>query len=136
MHQRKGLAPADLRARPVAVMPARASTGAQAVRRLRRRRRCDTWEAQSFYAVSGGRVVGCGPNDTLTINAECTSYRAGLVIGPAVPIETWVAAQVQGALNDAQTQNQRLQRQLDELTSRVQALEACLKRSTPGATTK
>ncbi len=70
-------------------------------------------EAQSFYAVSGGRVMGCRPNDTLTINAECTSYQTGLVIGPAVPIEAWVTAQVQGAL-----------------TSRVQALEAALKRST------
>ena len=93
-------------------------------------------EAQPFYALSGGRILGCGPNDTLTPNAECTSYQTGLVVGPAVPIETWVAAQVRGALSDAQTQNQRLQRQLDELTTRVQVLEAALRRSTPGAVTK
>ena len=93
-------------------------------------------EAQPFYALSGGRILGCGPNDTLTPSAECTSYQTGLIVGPAVPIETWVAAQVRGALSDAQTQNQKLQRQLDDLTARVQVLEAALSRSTPGGATK
>ena len=93
-------------------------------------------EAEQFYAFLGSRVLGCGTNDTLTANAECTSSQTGLVVGPAVPIGTWVAAQVRGALNDAQTQNQKLQRQLDDLTARVQALEAGLKRSTPGPATK
>ena len=94
-------------------------------------------EAQQFYATPGGRrVLGCSPNDTLTVNAECTSYQTGLVIGPAVPIETWVAAQVSGALSDAQTQNQKLQRQIDDLTARVQALETALSRLTPAAPEK
>jgi len=91
-------------------------------------------EAQPFYAFQGGRILGCAPNDNLTTNAECTSGQTGLVVGPAVPIETWVVAQVRGALSDAQTQNQTLKRQLDELTARVQGLEAALKR--PGAVTK
>jgi len=30
-------------------------------------------EAQPFHSLSGGRILGCGPNDTLTINAECTT---------------------------------------------------------------
>lgn len=44
-------------------------------------------EARPFYALSGGRILGCGPNDTLTINAECTNSPTDLVVGPAVPIE-------------------------------------------------
>src|SRR5215813_2348108 len=60
-------------------------------------------EAQQlqFYTGHGmSRVFGCLPLDTLTINGvgtgqqgECTSYQTGLIIGAAVPIETWVAAQ-------------------------------------------
>ena len=32
-------------------------------------------EARPFYALSGGRILGCGPNDTLTIDAECTNLQ-------------------------------------------------------------
>ena len=99
-------------------------------------------EAQQFYAGNNMlRVFGCLPLDTLTIDGsgqhgECTSYQTGLLIGPAVPIETWVTAQVGGASANLQTQNEKLQKQVDQLTARVQALEAALNRSTPGAVPK
>jgi len=99
-------------------------------------------EAQQFYAGNNMlRVFGCLPLDTLTIDGsgqhgECTSYQTGLLIGPAVPIETWVTAQVGGAAANLQTQNEKLQKQVDQLTARVQALEAALNRSTPGAVPK
>ena len=90
-------------------------------------------EEQQFYA-GGSRVFGCPPLETLILHGtvprqqgECTN---GPVTRPAVPIEAWVATQVSGA---AQTQNERLQRQVDELTARVQALEAALSRSRSGA---
>jgi hypothetical protein len=93
-------------------------------------------DAQSFYTGSGSnmfRVFGCAPLATLTLNGtgptqqgECTSYQTG-EISPAVPIETWVRAQVSGATG-AGAQNEKLQRQVDELTARVQALEAALHR--------
>jgi hypothetical protein len=44
-------------------------------------------------------------------------------VGP-VPIEAWSRAQVKDAVNGLQAQHQKLQRQVDELTARVQALEA------------
>ena len=94
-------------------------------------------EAQQFYAGNNMlRVFGCLPLDTLTIDGsgqhgECTSYQTGLLIGPAVPIEMWVTAQVSGAAANLQTQNEKLQKQVDQLTARVQALEAALNRSTP-----
>jgi hypothetical protein len=102
-------------------------------------------EAQQFYTAAGNgymlRVFGCPPMDTLTINGvgptqqgECTSYQAAHIMNPAVPIETWVAAQVSGAVNGLQAQNQKLQREVDQLTARVQALEATLNRMKPGAT--
>jgi hypothetical protein len=55
------------------------------------------------------------------------------VTGRALPIETWVAASVSGT---AKTQNEKMQRQVDELTARVQALEAALSRLPPGAAPK
>jgi hypothetical protein len=98
-----------------------------------------TGEAQQFYA-GGFRVFGCPPLDTLTYHgtgssqqAECTSYQTGLVTGAAVPIEAWVATQTGGGVTG---QNEGLQRQLDELTARVQALEAALSRSRPGTAPK
>ena len=95
-----------------------------------------TGAAQSFYTGSGTnmmRVLGCAPLATLTLNGmgatqqgDCTSMQTG-AITPALPIETWVT-----------TQNDKLQRQVDELTARVQALEAALnqrpKGAAPGAT--
>ena len=98
--------------------------------------------AQSFYTGGSNnmmRVFGCAPLATLTLNGtgatqqgECTSFQTG-AITPAMPIETWVA-----------TQNDKLQRQVEELTARVQALEAALNQrprstapgSTPGAAPK
>jgi len=99
-------------------------------------------EAQSFYIGGGNnmmRVFGCAPLATLTLNGtgatqqgDCTNFQTG-AITPALPIETWVTAQ-----------NDKLQRQVDELTTRVQALEAALNQrprstapgSTPGGATK
>lgn len=99
-------------------------------------------EAQQFYTGSGSnmfRVFGCPGLDTLTINGtgptqqgDCTSFQTGLR-GQAVPIEAWVAAQVSGATSGLRAQNEKLQRQIDELTGRVQALEATRGRSRPGA---
>ncbi len=84
-------------------------------------------EAQQFYAGSGTtmfRVFGCAPNTALTVNGvawaqtgECTITPGNVVA--AVPIEAWVSAQLSGL----QTQNATLQRQVDELLARVQALE-------------
>ena len=95
-------------------------------------------EAQQFYTAAGNnvlRVFGCAPLDSLTINGvgptqqgECTSYQTGLIIGPALPIETWVTTLVSGAVNGVQAQNETLQREVDQLTARVQALEAALNR--------
>ncbi|MGH7304152.1 MAG: hypothetical protein ACRELZ_12730 [Candidatus Rokuibacteriota bacterium] len=86
-------------------------------------------EAQSFY-VGGGRVFGCPANATLSLNGtgptqqgDCTLYQTGSIV-PAVPIETWVAAQVSGGMAGLQTQNEKLQKQIDDLTARIQALEA------------
>ena len=103
-------------------------------------------EAQQLQFYTGNsmlRVLGCPGLDTLTTNGvgsgqqgECTSYQTGLVIGPAVPIETWVAAQVSAGAASVQTQNEKLQKQVDQLTVRVQALEAALNRSNPGAAPK
>ena len=100
-------------------------------------------DAQPFYTGSGNnmfRVFGCVPNATLTLNGtgpaqqgERTIYQTGAVV-PAVPIEGWISAQVSGAVNDLRAQNEKLQRQVDELTARVQALEA--PRSNPGPGTK
>lgn len=97
--------------------------------------RCD---AQSFYTGSGSnmfRVFGCPPNATLNLNGtgpsqqgERTIYQTGGVV-PAVPIETWVSAQVTGRANGLQAQNEKLQRQVDDLTARVHALEAALNRT-------
>ena len=85
------------------------------------------------------RVFGGAPLATLTLNGMgatqqggCTSAQTG-AITPSLPIETWVTAQ-----------NDKLQRQVDELTARVQALEAALNQrprstvpgSTPGSATK
>jgi len=98
--------------------------------------------AQSFYTGGGTnmmRVFGCAPLATLTLNGtgatqqgDCTNFQTG-AITPALPIETWITAQ-----------NDKLQRQVDELTARVQALEAALNErprsgapaSTPGSATK
>jgi hypothetical protein len=96
-------------------------------------------EAPQFYA-RGARVFGCPglqllttTSDGATQQGECTSGPSGHSFGPAVPIEAWVAAQVSGA---AKAQNEKLQRQVDELMARVQALEAALSRSRPGAAPK
>jgi non-ribosomal peptide synthetase component E (peptide arylation enzyme) len=96
-------------------------------------------QAPQFYA-RGARVFGCPGLQTLTTNGdgatqqgECTNQPNGSTLGAAVPIEAWVAAQVSGA---AKVQNEKLQRQIDELTARVQALEAALRRSRPGAAPK
>jgi len=85
-------------------------------------------EAQQFYTGSGNnmfRVFGCAPNTTLNVSGtgssqqgDCTIYPGNVVA--AVPIEAWVSAQV-SALH---AQNEKLQRQVDELLARVGALEA------------
>jgi hypothetical protein len=103
-------------------------------------------EAQQlqFYTGNGmARVFGCPPLDTLTLNGvgagqqgDCTSYQTGLIIGPAVPIEAWVATQVSQAVANLRTENKNLQKEVDQLTARVQALEAALNRPRPGAGTK
>jgi hypothetical protein len=100
-------------------------------------------QAPQFYAGTGSnmfRVFGCPALQTLTINGsgptqqgECTSEPNGSTLGPAVPVEAWVATQVSGA---TRAQNEKLQQQVDELTARVQALEAALSRSRPGAAPK
>jgi hypothetical protein len=92
-------------------------------------------EAQQFYAGSGTtmfRVFGCAPNTTLNVNGvawaqigECTITPGNVVA--AVPIEAWVSAQITGL----QLQNSTLQRQVDELMARVQALEGAAS-SRPG----
>ena len=92
-------------------------------------------EAQQFYAGSGTtmfRVFGCAPNTTLNVNGiawaqtgECTIAPGNVVA--AVPIEAWVSAQITGL----QLQNSTLQRQVDELMARVQALEGAAS-SRPG----
>jgi len=102
--------------------------------------------AQPFYIGGSNnmfRVFGCPPLATLNIHGygptqqgDCTSFQTGTVTGPAVPIEAWVTEQVSGAVNGVQAQNEKLQRQVDELTARVQALEAALNRSKPGAAPK
>ena len=84
-------------------------------------------EAQQFYTGSGtsmARVFGCAPNTTLTVNGVAWAQTGECMITPsnvvaAVPIEAWVSAQIIGL----QTQNATLQRQVDELMARVQALE-------------
>lgn len=86
-------------------------------------------DAQPFYTGSGNnmfRVFGCAPNATLNLNGtgptqqgDCTSFETSTMT-PAVPIETWVSAQVTGL----QAQNEKLQRQVEELTARVRALES------------
>ena len=96
-------------------------------------------EAQQFYAGSGTtmfRVFGCAPNTTLTVNGiawaqtgECTIAPGNVVA--AVPIEAWVSAQISGL----QAQNATLQRQVDELMARMQALEGAAS-SRPGAAPK
>jgi hypothetical protein len=110
-------------------------------------------DAQSFYTGSGTnmfRVFGCAPNATLNLNGtgpaqqgDCTIYQTGSIV-PAEPIEAWVSAQVSDAVNDLRAQNEKLRRQVDELTARVHALEAATNpppgntapRPTPGAGTK
>jgi hypothetical protein len=99
-------------------------------------------EAQQFYTAAANgymlRVFGCAPMATLTVNGagptqqgECN--QAAHLINPALPIETWVTQQVDGAVNGWKAHNEKLQREIDQLTARVQALEAALNRK-PGAT--
>jgi outer membrane murein-binding lipoprotein Lpp len=93
-------------------------------------------QALSFYTGSGNnmfRVFGCPPLATLSLNGtgpsqqgDCTTYQTGTII-PAVPIEAWVAAQM-GAASGLRAHNDQLQKQVDELTARVQALEAALQK--------
>jgi len=95
-------------------------------------------DAQSFYTGSGNnmfRVFGCPANATLNLNGtgpsqqgDCTIYQTGSVV-PAVPIETWVSAQLNGGVNGLQARNEKLQKQVDNLTARVQALEAVVNQS-------
>ena len=97
-------------------------------------------DAQPFYTGSGSnmfRVFGCAPNATLNLNGtgpaqqgDCTIYQTGSIV-PAVPIETWVSGLVSGAATDLRAQNEKLQRQVDELTARVQALEAATNQPSP-----
>ena len=97
-------------------------------------------DAQPFYTGSGNnmfRVFGCAPNATLNLNGtgpaqqgDCTIYQTGSIV-PAVPIETWVSGLVSGAATDLRAQNEKLQRQVDELTARVQALEAATNQPSP-----
>src|SRR5262245_20000563 len=93
-------------------------------------------QALSFYTGSGTnmfRVFGCPPNATLSLNGtgptqqgECTGYQS-YGVTPAVPIEAWVAAQL-SASGGLKAQNEALQKQIDELRARVQALEAALQK--------
>lgn len=105
-------------------------------------------EAQQFYTGSGSnmfRVFGCDPNTTLNVSGTGWTQQGECTINPgnvvaAVPIEAWVSAQISG-LN---AQNEKLQRQVDELLARVRALEAAASsgsgssgpRSQPGAAPK
>jgi hypothetical protein len=94
--------------------------------------------AQSFYTGSGSnmfRVFGCPAHATLNLNGtgpsqqgDCTIYQTGSVI-PAVPIEIWVSAQLNGGVSGLQAQNEKLQKEIDDLTARVQALEAVVNQS-------
>jgi hypothetical protein len=93
-------------------------------------------EAQQFYTGSGTnmfRVFGCAPNTTLNVSGtgwtqqgECTIYPGSVVA--AVPIEAWVSTQISGL----HAQNEKLQRQVDELLAPVRALEAAAS-SGPGS---
>ena len=93
-------------------------------------------QALSFYTGSGTnmfRVFGCPPLATLNLNGtgptqqgDCTSYHTG-GITPAVPLEAWLATQL-GAAGGLKAQNETLQKQVDELRARVQALEAALQK--------
>ena len=93
-------------------------------------------QALSFYTGSGTnmfRVFGCPPMATLSLNGtgptqqgECTGYQA-YGVTPAVPIEAWVTAQI-SASSGLKAQNEPLQKQIDELRARVQALEAALQK--------
>jgi uncharacterized coiled-coil protein SlyX len=48
---------------------------------------------------------------------------------PAVSIETWVSAQLNRGVNGLQARNEKIQKQVDDLTARVQALEAVVNQS-------
>jgi hypothetical protein len=108
-------------------------------------------QALSFYTGSGTnmfRVFGCPALATLSLNGtgptqqgDCTTYHTGTII-PAVPLETWLATQLSPA-SGLKAQNETLQKQIDELKARVQALEAALQRprseapvAPPGSTTR
>jgi hypothetical protein len=92
-------------------------------------------QALSFYTGGGTnmfRVFGCPPLTILSLNGmgpaqqgECTGSLASVT--PAVPIEAWVAAQINAA-GGLKAQNETLQKQIDELRARVQALEAALQK--------
>jgi hypothetical protein len=85
------------------------------------------------------RVFGCPANATLNLNGtgpaqqgDCTLYQTGDIV-PAVPIETWVAARLSGAMPGLQTQNAKLQKEVEELTARMQALETAAQQRTSAA---
>ena len=93
-----------------------------------------TSEAESFYA--GVPVVVCP--DLAFWESEysmCRHSQTGALV-PATLMEAWIEARLGVAAANVQTQSEKLQKQVDQLTTRVQALEAALSRSKPGSATK
>jgi hypothetical protein len=80
-----------------------------------------TSQAESFYA-GGLPVIAC-PDNAFYENGSCRRYDTGAIVPPTL-FDAWVATNVLGAVATLQTQNEKLQKQVDELTARVRALEA------------
>ena len=83
-----------------------------------------TTEGESFYA--GGLPVVVYPDLTFydRETSMCRHAQTGALV-PATVMEAWITAH-----------SEKLQKQVDHLAGRVQALEAALSRSKPGPGTK
>ena len=94
-----------------------------------------TSEAESFYA--GGLPVVVCPDLTFyeNENSMCRHSQTGALV-PTTLMEAWIAAHLRVAAANLQTQSEGLEKQVDQLTVRVQALEAALSRAKPGPATK
>src|SRR5262249_6375464 len=94
-----------------------------------------TTEGESFYA--GGLPVVVCPDLTFydRESSMCRHSQTGALV-PATVMEAWITAQSRVAASNVQTQSEKLQKQVDHLAVRVQALEAALSRSKPGPAPK
>ena len=80
-----------------------------------------TSQAESFYA-GGLPVIAC-PDNAFYENGSCRRYDTGAIVPPTL-FDAWVATNVRGAVATLQTQNEKLRKQVDELTARVPRGEA------------